>query len=251
MYSFRSTYGPVALAFTDRLGGVSAAPFALGDQPGLNLAVSGPDDEVAKATNHRLLLDDLAPGAVLADLYQVHGREVVDVDAGSASRWERPQADGIVTKAHDVALLVRAADCVPVLLADAEHGVIGAAHAGRQGMALGVVPATVERMRALGAETISAWIGPAICGRCYEVPAELQDEVAAVEPAARATTSWGTPALDVAAGVRAQLERDGVTAHCVGGCTRESDDLYSYRRDGESAGRLAGVVVLRREGSTA
>jgi YfiH family protein len=239
VYLFRTTLGPVDLAFTDRLGGVSAAPF---DQ--LNLSVSGDDDEAAKAENHRLLLDDFAPGATLADLYQVHGRDVAV--ATGADAWSRPHADGIVTSAYDVVLMVRAADCVPVLLADAEAGVVGAAHAGRQGMALGVVPATVERMRELGAEHVTAWIGPSICGRCYEVPESLRAEVADAEPVSAATTSWGTPALDVAAGVRAQLERAGVAVQDVGGCTRERDDLYSYRRDGAAAGRQAGVVRLRR-----
>ena len=241
MYVFRSAHGPVDLAFTDRLGGVSAAPFEQ-----LNLAVSGDDDEAAKAENHRLLLADFAPGATLADLYQVHGREVAVAGPAPLDEWSRPHADGVVTTAYDVVLMVRAADCVPVLLADAEAGVVGAAHAGRQGMALGVVAATVERMRALGAEHVSGWIGPSICGRCYEVPEALREEVAGVEPASAATTSWGTPALDVAAGVRAQLERAGVAVEDVGGCTRERSDLYSYRRDGAAAGRQAAVIRLRR-----
>jgi YfiH family protein len=246
VYLFRDTLNPasgdpVELAFTDRLGGVSTAPF---DQ--LNLAVSGEDDEHAKGENHRLLLADFAPGARLADLYQLHGRDVVLATPELAREWSRPHADGIVTTAYDVVLMVRAADCVPVLLADPEAGVIGAAHAGRQGMALGVVPATVARMRDLGAGRVTAWIGPSICGSCYEVPGSLRDEVAAIEPASAATTSWGTPALDVAAGVRAQLEREGVSVVDAGGCTRERDDLYSYRRDGAAAGRQAGLIRLRR-----
>lgn len=162
----------------------------------------------------------------------------------AADPGTRPECDGIVTAEPDVVLMVRAADCVPVLLADAERGVVGAAHAGRLGMAAGVVTATVARMRELGAEEIAAWVGPYICGRCYEVPQELQDQVTAGEPAARATTSWGTPALDLGAGVRAQLEREGVRVTDVSRCTRESADLYSYRRDGAAAGRQAGVIRL-------
>lgn len=240
MYAFRSTLSPAAgapvdLAFTDRLGGVSATPFAE-----LNLAVSGPDDEEAKRVNHELLLADFAPGSRLADLYQVHGSEVAVAAPGA-----RPECDGIVTAEPDIVLLVRAADCVPVLLADPAAGVVGAAHSGRAGLVRGVVPATVDRMRQLGATAVEAWIGPSVCGGCYEVPADLQAEVVAAEPAARSTTSWGTPSLDIAAGVRSQLERDGVTVHDVGRCTRESDDLYSYRRDGERAGRQAGVIRLR------
>ena len=106
--------------------------------------------------------------------------------------------------------MVRVADCVPVLLADPHGGVIGAAHAGRKGLADGVVTACVEQMRQVGAQQISAWVGPHICGRCYEVPADMRDEVAAVEPVAASTTSWGTAALDIGAGVVAQLERLGV-----------------------------------------
>ena len=244
MYLFRSTLDPVDLAFTDRLGGVSAAPY---DE--LNLSVSGDDDERAKVENHRLLLADFAPGARLADLYQVHGNDVVLANDAAVEQWDRPHADGIVTTSYDVVLMVRAADCVPVLLADAEAGVVGAAHAGRQGMALGVVTATVERMRALGARRITAWLGPSICGSCYEVPQLLRDEVAASEPGSASTTSWGTPALDVAAGVRAQLERAGVGVEDVAACTRERDDLYSYRRDGAGAGRQAGLIRLRRTAS--
>lgn len=240
MYHFRSTVDPVELAFTDRLGGVSAAPY---DE--LNLSVAGDDDPQAKAENHRLLLTDFAPGGRLADLYQVHGRDVVVAAPGPGEPWVRPHADGIVTTSYDVVLMVRAADCVPVLLADVETGVIGAVHAGRQGMALGVAGATVERMRDLGAARVTAWIGPSICGRCYEVPEAVRDEVTAVEPASAATTSWGTPALDVAGGVRAQLERIGVEVRDVGACTREHDGLYSYRRDGVGAGRQAGVIRLR------
>jgi len=241
VYSFRTTIGPVELAFTDRLGGVSAAPY---DE--LDLALEGEDAGGARAENHRLLLADFAPGDELCDLHQVHGATVALVD--DREPVSRPDADGIVTSGPGRTLMVRAADCVPVLLADPDAGVIGAAHAGRLGLARGVVPATVTRMQELGADRIVAWIGPRICGGCYEVPAAMQEEVAAIEPASRATTAWGTPALDLGAGVTAQLERAGVQVEDVGPCTRESADLYSFRRDAEHAGRLAGVIRLRPEG---
>ncbi|GAA3812371.1 hypothetical protein GCM10022242_13610 [Nocardioides panacisoli] len=169
----------------------------------------------------------------------MHGADVADAEPGT-----RPECDGIVASGPGVVLMVRAADCVPVLLGDAEHGIIGAAHAGRLGLVRGVVPATVARMRKLGAEDVTAWVGPHICGRCYEVPAQMRDEVAAVESAARSTTSWGTPAVDLGAGVRAQLEREGVTVVDLARCTLESADLYSFRRDRDGAGRQAGVVRL-------
>jgi hypothetical protein len=160
----------------------------------------------------------------------------------------RPDADGIVTARAGVVLMVRAADCVPILLADADAAVIGAAHCGRPGLAGEVVPATVARMRDLGASSITAWIGPHVCGGCYEVPEAMQVEVGAAVPASVATTSWGTPSLDLGAGVRAQLAAAGVSVHDVSRCTRESADLYSYRRDGDGAGRLAGLIRLRGSG---
>ncbi len=237
MYSLRTSCGPADLAFTDRYGGVSASPF---DE--LNLSVSGPDDEAAKAENHRRLLADFAPADVICDLHQVHGADVVV----AAREWpQRPQADGIVATTAGVTLLVRAADCVPVLLVAPDQGVVGAAHSGRPGLAAGVVPATVARMRELGAARIEAWIGPHVCGRCYEVPEEMRADVAAAVPDSFAETSWGTPSLDLGAGVRAQLEELDVAVHDVSRCTRESADLYSYRRDGDRSGRLAAVVRLR------
>jgi polyphenol oxidase len=238
VYSHRSTHGPVDLAFTDRYGGVSAVPY---DE--LNLALEGDDDPAAVAENLRRVLDDFAPGADLIDMHQVHGN-VVDL-AEERRVATRPDCDGVVTASRYAVLMVRVADCVPVLLADAQTGVIGAAHSGRPGLALGVVPATVARMRELGAQEITAWIGPHVCGACYEVPPEMQAEVVAIEPSAEATTSWGTPSLDIGAGVRAQLEREAVTVVDVSRCTRESPDLYSYRRDGRGAGRTAGLIRIR------
>lgn len=242
MYSFRATTGPVELAFTDRLGGVSAAPY---DE--LDLAIEGDDAFRARTENHRLLLADFAPGDELCDLRQVHGSDVALIEDDEPTA--RPEADGIVTAGAGRTLMVRAADCVPVLLADPDHGVIGAAHAGRVGLVRGVVPATVARMRQVGARQVIAWIGPYICGACYELPPSLQAEVTTVEPVARSTTSWGTPAVDLGAGVRAQLERDGVDVRWAARCTREAQDLYSYRRDGARAGRHAGVIRIAREGA--
>ncbi|NHC23059.1 polyphenol oxidase family protein [Nocardioides sp. IC4_145] len=235
MYAFRTTHGPagrsVELAFTDRSGGVSAAPW---DE--LDLAIEGDDPEEARTENLRRVLADFAPDAALADLRQVHGREVVTADGPV----ERVPGDGLVTTRTDVVLMVRAADCVPVLLSGGT--VVGAAHAGRVGVTAGVVPATVERMRELGATDVVAWIGPHVCGGCYEVPQEMQEEVGSVEPTTVATTTWGTPSLALGAGVRAQLERLDVEVVDVSRCTVESPDLYSHRRDGRGAGRHAGLV---------
>ena len=232
MYAFRTRHGPADLCFTDsspdRSGGVAA-------RPGASL-------DLTRAAGVRLLMDDFAPGAELCDLVQVHGAEVAVVDGWSPVA--RPEADAVVTREPDVVLMVRAADCVPVLFHAPEVGAVAAAHCGRPGLLAGVVPATVARLRDWGATSITAWIGPHVCGGCYEVPPEMRDEVATAVPASRATTSWGTPSLDLGAGVRAQLEDESVEVVDVARCTRESADLFSYRRDGVRAGRHAGAVRL-------
>ena len=102
-------------------------------------------------------------------------------------------------------------------------------------------------MRDLGADParIHAWIGPHVCGRCYEVPASMRDDVDAVVPGTATETSWGTPAVDLGAGVRSQLSTVGLetaSVELIDRCTREDPDLYSHRRDGASSGRLAGLV---------
>lgn len=207
----------------------------------------------------------LAPGTPLPAIVrvrQVHGSRVQVADREWLSRQRAEEvpagstvglvtarslveADGLVTDVPGTALLLRVADCVPVLLADADRGVIGAAHAGRLGLVAGVVPETVRRMRDLGAQEIVAWVGPHICGRCYEVPEPMRREVAETVPEAAAETSWGTPAVDVGAGVLAQLRAEGVEVVDAARCTREDEELWSYRRDGDAAGRLGALVWVR------
>jgi YfiH family protein len=238
VFAFTDTRGQVDVAFTDRHGGVSGGPFA-----SLNLAVNGSEDPARVAENLRILGREFAPDGALALMRLVHGANVAVVAGEPAA--EPPEADALVTRPAGVALVVRAADCVPVLLADPGRGVVGAAHAGRPGLVAGVVPATVAAMRELGAEQICAWVGPHVCGSCYEVPAQMRADVAAVVPEAQAETSWGTPSLDVGAGVVAQLRAAGVDVVDASRCTREDDDLYSYRRQGTESGRLAGLVRVR------
>ncbi len=188
-----------------------------------------------------------ACGVRFARLSQVHGDEVVVVDAPApAAEAPVPSADALVTTTAGVGLMVRAADCVPLVLADPVAGVVGVAHAGRPGMVLDVTTRTLEVMRARGATPgdLRAWVGPHVCGACYEVPAAMREEVCAVVPEAWAETSWGTPSVDVGRGVRAQLDRAGVEVVEVGGCTREEPALPSYRRDGTASGRLAGLVWI-------
>ncbi len=179
---------------------------------------------------------------------QVHGTGVLEVTTGDLPRGGPgavtldAEADALVTGVPGVALGVVVADCVPVLLLDAGAGVVAAAHAGRRGADAGVVPAAVAQARRLGARDLRAVIGPSVCGRCYEVPAALHDDVAARHPAMSSTTRCATPALDVAAGVLSQLDRLGVPAQVPGGCTVEDRAWFSVRRDGAATGRGAGVV---------
>ncbi|TXS50938.1 peptidoglycan editing factor PgeF [Streptomyces sp. t39] len=228
-------------AFTDRWGGVSAVPYEE-----LNLGGAVGDDPGAVRANRAVAARALGiDPALVVWMNQVHGRDVAVVD-GPWGDSPVPAVDGVVTARRGLALAVLTADCTPVLLADPVAGVAGAAHAGRPGTVAGIVPATVEAMTALGAEPerIIARTGPAVCGRCYEVPEQMRAEVAEVEPAAWSETSWGTPAVDVTAAVHAQLAALGVTDRRASGvCTLESRDHYSYRRD-RTTGRLAGYVWL-------
>ena len=172
---------------------------------------------------------------------QVHGREVVVVDR--PFEGEPPEADALVTRTPGLALAVLVADCTPVVVAAPAEGVVGVAHAGRAGLARGVALALVDAMRDLGAGELVARVGPSICPRCYEVPLELREEVAAVVPEARSVSRSGTPALDVAGGVLAQLAPHVAALRQLPGCTAEDPDLFSYRRDGRT-GRSAGLAWL-------
>jgi polyphenol oxidase len=246
VFAFSDQRGRVAVAFTDRAGGVSEPPY-----DSLNLAALGDDDRSAVAENLGRVMEAFAGSAdaSAALMHQVHGSDVVVVDRqpgpALAGVGGVPQADGLVTGLPEVTLVVRVADCVPVLVADLQRGVVGALHAGRPGLVAGIVPAGIEALRGLGADDLVAWVGPHVCGRCYEVPEQMRADVAAVVPEAWAETSWGTPAVDVGAGVVAQLRAAGAEVVDASRCTREEPDLYSYRRDGAASGRMAGLVRVR------
>ena len=232
-------------AFTDRWGGVSAPPYHQ-----LNLGGAVGDDPSAVRANRELAAKSLGldPARVVW-MNQVHGRSVAVVDGPWDPDGPVPEVDAVVTAQPGLALAVLVADCTPVLLADPVAGVVAAAHAGRPGLIAGVVPAAVEAMRAQGArpERIRAVLGPAVCGLCYEVPEAMRAQVAQAVPEAWSTTSWGTPAVDVPAGVRAQLAALGVTmVEKTAVCTLESADHFSYRRD-RVTGRFAGYVWFAAE----
>lgn len=229
--------GPgVTAAVTTRADGVSGGPYA-----SANLGLHVGDDRAAVLANRAALERALGLPVVFGN--QVHGVEVAVVGDPAT---EVGDADALVTDRPGIGLAVMVADCLPVLLADAGARVVGAAHAGRRGLTAGVLPATVAAMRTLGARpgSIRAYVGPAICGRCYEVGHQVQSEVGAVVPEAVCPTARGTAGLDLAAGAVAQLAASGVTSVEVAGlCTVEDARFYSYRRDGVT-GRFAGVVLL-------
>ncbi|VXB45813.1 polyphenol oxidase family protein [Citricoccus sp. K5] len=212
-------------------------------------------------------------------LTQVHSARVV---AAAGRGWgESPaaeEADALVSPTGRDPLAIMVADCLPVVFAsrrpaaspvsvgsdgragtsvsgtggtDPLAGPTAVAHAGRRGLLDGILQNTVERMRREGSGhepgDIQAWIGPAICGRCYEVPEQMRLDGAAQIPATHSTTTWGTPALDLPAGAQAVLESLGVAVHRSAVCTREDPRLFSHRRD-PGRGRFIGLVWRREEG---
>ena len=225
---------------TDRRGGRSAPPydsFNLGDHVG--------DDPAAVAANRGRVARELGvPPERLVWMSQVHGSRVAVVDGPQDGPLS--ETDALVTSTPGLVLCVLAADCVPVLLTDPVAGVVAAVHAGREGVRRGVVPATLSAMASLGARArhVTALLGPAVCGGCYEVPPHMQAELARVVPAAAVRTRAGTSGLDLRAGLAELLTRAGIpeVVHDPR-CTAEDRTLFSHRRDGRT-GRQAGLVWL-------
>lgn len=230
----------VHLVITDRFGGAGVAPY---DSRNLGGAV-GDDPATVRQNREKTALELGLDPARVVYMRQVHSADVAYVAEPFGA--EPPALDAVFTSEPGLGLCVLVADCVPVLLADVEAGLVGAAHSGRVGTTLGVVPALVRAMAGHGADParMTALVGPSACGLCYEVSAELRDEVAAGLPETWSTTREGTPALDVRAGVAAQLAAEGVTGiRHDDRCTIETPELYSYRRD-RTTGRFAGYVWL-------
>jgi YfiH family protein len=223
--------------FTSARGGSSSGDFA-----SLNLGGHVGDDPVSVEANRELVAGSMGVARDhLLFLRQCHGSEVVVVDG--PWQGEVPEADGVVTTSSQLALAVLVADCTPVLLVDQVAGIAAAVHAGRPGMMSGIVGRALDVMTDLGARSIHAAVGPSVCGRCYEVPEQMRAQAARVSPVAAAVSWQGTPAIDVAAGVVEQLRARTVAVQWIPGCSRESEDLFSYRRRPRT-GRFAGVIRL-------
>jgi YfiH family protein len=224
--------------FTSRDGGVSDAPYAT-----LNLATHVGDD-AGHVDLNRSVVEHEARASV-AYLNAEHGARVFHVRDARATV---PAADVLVTNTQGIAIAAIAADCVPLLLHDAASGAVAAAHIGRNGLWVGAVDAAFAallklRERPASPALIAASIGPAICGRCYEVPVAMRFEVGERHPSAVATTSWGTPSLDIPKAVETRLGELGVVQIMRQRyCTYEDAMFFSFRREG-TTGRQCGVVV--------
>lgn len=198
-------------------------------------------------------------------VHQVHQAHVVVVREGEPTPEGRPEGDVLISNHPDVAIAVRAADCVPILIADRSSGAVGAVHAGWRGTAARAVMAAVVGLRdEFGADphTMVAAIGPSIGRCCYEVGSELVDAFAAggherylidrwfvAPPPARGSRERAPLHLDVAGANRDQLMLAGVpeeNIHLSGLCTAMNlDVLSSFRVEKERAGRIAAVIVAR------
>lgn len=243
--------GSVRHGFFGRPGGVSGGIYA-----SLNCGFGSGDGRDNVATNRARALAalDLGPEA-LVTAYQVHSAEVVRV----TDRWdpaEAPRADAMVTTRPDIALGILAADCAPVLLADATAGVIGAAHAGWRGALSGIVENTVAAMTALGARAgrITAAIGPCIARESYEVgpefPAPFLSEDAANRAYLTPAPGEGRWLFDLVGFVSRRLEQAGVARVTATGhdtCAAR-DSFFSYRRsrheDEADYGRNLSAIAL-------
>jgi YfiH family protein len=191
------------------------------------------DPEVLAGMRDRLGVD------AIATMRQVHESDVAWAMPGLV-----PEADALLTYTPNLAVLARVADCVPVVLATEKHDTVCVIHAGRKGLVAGVVPAAARVLAERGKGPLTAWVGPRICGSCYELDAPTAGEVARVVPEAAATTRSGTPSADIGAGVIAQLRALDITVHDLGGCTLEDDRFFSHRRDATMQ-RQGAIVVLR------
>lgn len=227
-----SSLAGVPHGFLGRRGGVSSGIVA-----GLNVGTGSQDDPVAIAENRRLAIDAVLPGAELATVYQVHSAEAVYVEAPWPHE-ERPKADAMVTDRPGLLLGILTADCAPVLFADLEAGVVGAAHAGWRGAIAGVTDSTIAAMETIGARRgrIAAAIGPCIAQAPYEVDEDFRSGFLVADPAnARffVEGAAGTKAhFDLEGYVAARLRAAGIGwVQSLGLDTyAHSDRFFSFRR---------------------
>ena len=216
--------------FTKRTGGESHGAFA-----SLNLGTHVGDDVEAVLKNRAILTSLVGPTQFMN---QVHGDRIALIEEVTD---EIPTADALVTGIPGIALAVMVADCIPLLLSSRES--VAAVHVGRKGLVNEVTRKTISVMRDMGASEITAILGPSICGSCYEVSEDVFREVTATHPAAECRTPQGTFSLDLPKALLEVLQDEGIGVINEFQCTVESQELFSYRRDGVT-GRQAGVISL-------
>ena len=197
----------------------------------LNLAFHVGDEPGVVESNRKII------GAAQF-MNQVHGDEIQVIDSISN---EIPTCDGLITTTPNLAVAVMVADCIPLLLISKEA--VGAIHVGRAGLVNRIALKAVQQMRSLGAIELHAVLGPSICGSCYEVPFQMQQDVVAEHPRAFTTTRKGTPGLDLSKALIADLVSVGVSYEASTTCTFEDEQYFSHRRQNPT-GRFAGVVSL-------
>ncbi len=221
----------MGIHFTDRHGGVSE-----GNYTSLNLGDHVGDSLQSVAKNREIISEKFGATQYMN---QVHGNRVAVIEEVTD---EVPTADALITGIPGITLAVMVADCIPLILSS-KHSV-AAVHVGRKGLVNRVAEKTIEIMREISDQEITATLGPAICGKCYEVSQEIFDEVVASHPTAATRTSANTPSLDLVAGLITDLKSLGIKSiYNQSRCTVESDDLFSYRRSAIT-GRQAGLVWL-------
>jgi YfiH family protein len=216
--------------FTKRTGGASLGAFA-----SLNLGTHVGDELELVIKNREILRSEVGP---VQFMNQVHGDRIALIEEVTD---EIPTADALVTGIPGIALAVMVADCIPLLLSSPES--VAAVHVGRKGLVNEVTRKTISLMRDMGASEITAIIGPAICGSCYEVSDDVLQEVIAIYPMAASHTPQGTLALDLPTALISVLNDEGIDVSNEFVCTVESSEHFSYRRDGVT-GRQAGVIWL-------
>lgn len=240
--------GPIRHGFFTRKGGASSGVFA-----GLNCGNGSSDQSEIVAINRARVADAMqVPVTHLVNVHQIHSADVITVTGPLTGPV--PQADGLVTATPGVALGVLAADCQPVLFADAQAGVIGAAHAGWKGALGGVLEATIDAMLALGATRtgIRAVIGPSISQRAYEVGPEFFDTFMDDDPGNARFFAQGEGdrmLFDLPAFGLFRLRDAGVEAEWTRHCTySDAQRFFSYRRScherAADYGRLIATIRL-------
>ncbi len=226
-----SALGSISHGFLGRVGGVSTGIYA-----GLNCSLGSDDKRDDVLENRRRAEAAIMPGAALARVYQIHSPDVIAV-TGPIDQDNPPKADALVTDRPNILLAVQTADCVPVLFADNQARVVGAAHSGWKGAFTGVNESTIAAMEALGArrDRMVCAIGPCIAQKSYEVDAGFFERFADADPANERFFADGKPGhfqFDIEGYVAARLAAAGIkSVECLGEDTySQPDRFFSYRR---------------------